>query len=411
MSSANAVELILVPEATYGQTPAPAAAVAQVIRFTTESLSGTPTTTTSQENRVDRMSGGQIVTGLEVGGAINGELSADPAYQYLFKLGMMKAPVAASVAIGLSGGSLTKDPVNPQLATLAIPSGDFNAAFDPGDMVLLSGLDDAANNGPSQIVSIAGGGLSMVVTTKREAVDDASLAVAAEVERPAFLDIGSTVFSATLSKAYTDVLHALTTDQHSQRYAGSIVNGFSVALSYGEIATVVFNTLANGYLQEAPSLRQQIEDASGTITPAGTAAPLNASIDMGMVTIDGAPTEFCIETLSIALDNGNTPQNCLGKAAPTRYNVGTANITVEASIYLACPSYDAFMPAKLTQEPVGMFFAAGNADGGFAFDLRAVQLSFPDPAVTGQNAPVMIDAAGVAKVGDGGASALRVYYW
>jgi len=414
MSSANAVELILVPEATYGQTPALATATGGALRFTTESLSGTPTTTASQENRVDRMSGGQVVTGLEVGGAINGELSPDPLYQLLFQMGMMSDPVPGAPPLDLVGGSFVKDATNPQLAEVTILAGDLNADLMVGQMILLSGFADpaTANNGPSTVVSIDPAGLSMQVTTKREAVTvDPIPAGTVEATAPSYLDIGSEVFSATLSKAYTDVLHLVSTDEHSQRYPGSIVNGFTVALTYGELVGVVFTTLANGYIQEAPSLSQQIEAAGGTINPAGTAEILNASIDMGMVTIDGLPTEFCIEALSISLDNGNTPQNCLGKAAPTKYQAGTAAITIEASIYLADPSYDAFMPAKLKATPIGMFFAVGNDDGGYAFDLAAVQLSFPDPAVTGQNAPVMIDASGLAKVGDGGASALRLYYW
>jgi hypothetical protein len=132
---------------------------------------------------------------------------------------------------------------------------------------------------------------------------------------------------------------------------------------------------------------------------------------MGLVTVDGLPTAYCIESLKITLENGNTPQNCLGHPAPTRYQAGTAAIKIDASIYLADAAYDAFMPGKLAATPIGMMFATSNEDGGYAFDLAAVQLSFPDPAVTGLNAPVMIAATGTAKVGPGGASALRVYYW
>lgn len=413
MSSANAVQDIMVRETTYGQTPPLDTAQARVIRFTTEGLSGTPTTTTSAENRTDRMSGGQIVTGLEVGGDINGELSTDPAYWDLFEMGMMQARVPASVGISLEGGSLTKDPANPQLATV-VPApavGDLNDILSPGDLIMVTGAAEAANNGPMQVVSIAVDGTSMVVTTKREAVTVPDIPAGAAAVRPAYLDIGTDVISATFSKAYTDVPHGATDDVHSQRYPGGIVNGFSVGLTYGEIVSVVFSILANGYIQEAPSLAQQIEAAGGDVFPPGTANPLNASVDLGMVTVDGMPTDYCIESLSITLDNGNTPQNCLGHIAPMRYVPGTAGIAIEASIYLSDSSYDAFMPGKLTMDPVGFLFAAGNLDGGYAFEMPAVQLSFPDPSVTGQNVPVMIDAAGAAKVGPAGASALRVYMW
>jgi hypothetical protein len=412
MSSANAVELVLLPETTYGQTPPLATAQAALVRFTTENLSGTPTTTTSTENRVDRMSGGEIVTGLTVGGAINGELSPDPVYQRLLQMGMMDAtPSPASVPLDLAGGAYTKDVTNPQLATLTIPAGDMNADFAVGDMLWLDGLADAASNGAAQIISIASDGLSAQISSRGNAVTDAALIAPATAMRPEFVEIGVDTLSATLSKAYTDVLHAATSDAHSQRYAGAICNGFVIGLTYGQIVTCTYNLLANGYVQEAPSLGQQIEAAGGTVADAGTANVLNASVDMGLVTVDGAPTSYCIESLKITLDNGNTPQNCLGRAAPTRYNPGTAHITLEATIYLADAAYDAFMPGKLAADAVGMLFAVSNDAGGYAFELTAAQLAFPDPAVTGQNVPVMITASGTGKVGPSGASALRVYYW
>jgi hypothetical protein len=412
MSSANAVELALVPETQYGTTPPLDTAQGARIRFTTESLSGTPQTTTSAENRTDRMSGGQIVTGLEVGGAINGELSPDPVYQRLFQMGMMDAsPELSPAPLVLDGGSFTKDAINPQLATLEIPAGDLEADFAPGDMIILAGLADEASNGASQIVSIDPSGLSAQIIARREAITADPIQAGATATLAEYVEIGSDIISATFSKAYLDVLHLASTDQHSQRYSGGIVNGFKVDLAYGAIATVAFTILANGYVQEHPSLVQKIDAAGGDVAEPGTANVLNASIDMGLVTVDGMPTEYCIETLSITLDNGNTPQNCLGKPAPTKYNPGTANITIDASIYLADPAYDQFMPAKLKQTPIGMLFVVSNDDGGYAFEITAAQLSFPDPNVTGQNAPVMIDASGVAKVGPGGSSALRVYYW
>jgi hypothetical protein len=78
-------------------------------------------------------------------------------------------------------------------------------------------------------------------------------------------------------------------------------------------------------------------------------------------------------------------------------------------IYNSDTSYDALMPKKLTQEPVSMTFVMENIDDGYAFSLPAVQLSFPDPGAGGQNQDTMLEAAGVAKVGPNGESALRIY--
>jgi Phage tail tube protein len=408
MSSASAVEIIAVPEVVYGKQPAfSAATVADVVRYVSESLSGTPTTTQSQELRRDRMSGGLVVTGLESGGDINIELSKDALYEEFIAGAMMNAWTAGEDWTG--SFSLTKDPANEQLATLAgaaLPSGPTGQQISVGDVLFLSGFAHAANNGPVQVVSTAGG--IKVAVPRAAATEDA---VSAKVQYPDHVDIGSLVRSWTLSKAYTDVLHDATTDEHSQRYSGSLVNTMNLNIAYGEIVTGVFGFLANGYEQEHPSMRQQIIAAGGTVTPASTSIPLNGSIDMPMVTVDGQPTDFCIQSLTLSLSNNATPQNCIGKLAPQRYNLGTATIDISASIYLGDASYDRFMPAKLKATPISMLFAAVNDSGGYAFDLRAVQLSFPDPAASGGDQPVLIDASGTAKVGAGGASSLRIWRW
>ena len=144
-------------------------------------------------------------------------------------------------------------------------------------------------------------------------------------------------------------------------------------------------------------------------TSAGPIERTTALIDIPLVTVGDISTDFCIENFTLELDNGLTPQNCIGKAAPTGYTLGTAAISITMSIYLSDSSYDAFMPDKLTQNPVSMTYVAQNIDGGYAFHIEAVQLSFPDPAATGQNQQTMIEAAGVGKVGENGESALRIY--
>lgn len=401
MSSSNLVSVIAIPETDYGKTPTiDGTVVAATARFTDESLSGTPTTTESAAVRADRMSGGLVVTGMDVGGDINFELAKDPFFDQFFALGMMSdwqtatAPVAAV--------ALSPDPNDDQQATLT--GTGVSAGLAVGDVIR---FEDAGNPGDyyyMTVTQVTDADNLVVATTRGQAA-----IAAGSVIRPAYVDIGTTIHSVTLAKAYRDVLHLATTDEHSQSYAGSIVSGFSVSAQYGNIVTGTFNTMANGYKQESPSLEQQIATAGGTVNPAGTSNPLNASIDVPVVTVEGEATTFCIESFNISLDNGLTPQNCIGSIAPKKYELGTAAISIDASIYLGDQSYDKFMPNKLTQEPISMTFIMSNFEGGYAFVIPAVQLSFPDPASGGGNQPVMINAAGTAKVGPNGASALRIY--
>ena len=413
MSSSNQVRIIAVPESTYGLTPAlDVSTVVHPMRHVSESLSGTPQTTESQESRSDRMSGGQVVTGVNSGGDVSGELSQSDAFDFFLSMAMMSQWQEELALAGTHAATHTKDLTNPQLATLTVTGLDIDnvdgagGVLAVGELIVVSGFVNAANNGPRQVTALTVPN-TLQITVPRESVDETAVAVTLSV--PAYLDIGEETISATLSKAYEDVTHEATTNEHSQRYTGALVNQLSVNLSWGAICTESLTFVANGYLQEAPSLRQQIEAGGGTVPPASTDQPLNGSVDMPMVTVDGEPTDYCIESLTFTLNNNLTPQNCLGKIAPTKYSAGTAAIAVTANIYLGDPSYDAFMPKKLTLQPVSMMFAAVNLDGGYAFDFRAVQLSFPDPANGGKDTQVMINATGVAKVGPDGTSALRIY--
>ena len=205
------------------------------------------------------------------------------------------------------------------------------------------------------------------------------------------------------------MIHNAGSNIHSQTYTGSLVSSFNVTATYGEIVTGNFQTLGNGYALEDPSYQQQIVTAGGTVNPAGTKQPVNASIDVPLVTYGGLSTDFCIENFTIDLENGMTPTNCIGKAAPTGYTLGTAAIAITAGIYLSDTSYNSLMPSKLTLDPVAMTFTMENTDGGYAFHLAAVQLSFPDPASGGKDQQTMIEAAGTGAVGANGESAMVIY--
>ena len=405
MSSANLVEVIYLAETEYGVTPAPLSGVtAETARFTSETLSGTPLTTISAAIRTDRMSSGQVVTGLEVGGDLSTETASSKFQDDFFEAAMMSTWVAAATLS--TDVTLTPNPLDDQEATLTI-TGDFST-IGPG-VAANDVLQLVPASGPSITVTVITVDSTTECTVATKSGEAAISGVTMDVQIPSYVVIGTEQKSFTLSKAYLDVLHELTTDEHSQRYNGSLVGGFNVNASYGEIVTGSFSTMGNGYLQEEPSLSQQIETAGGTINPAATSSPLNASVDVPIVASDGTPATYCIESFDITLDNGLDPSNCIGKAAPEGFTLGTANIAINASIYLSDSSYDSFMAQKLTQAPVAMTFTMQNSSGGFAFFLPAVQLTFPDPSSGGQDEQTMLEASGAAKVGDNGESALKIY--
>ena len=406
MSSGNLVSVIYAPETVYGVTDTPLSGVtAETARFTSESLSGTPTTTSSTEIRTDRMSGGLVATGLEVGGSLETELAAGQFWDDMFEGAMMEA--WTSPAVEATDVTLTPNPLDDQEAQMVITGSYATLTATAGDIVQIV----AATGMPVtvQIIEIESD------TEARVATKAGELAIVAQsltLRLPQLLVIGKTQYSYTMAKAYTDVLHApADTDVHSQTYNGTLVNGFSMSATYGEIVTNNFETVANGYLIEpTTSFEQQIVAAGGTVNPASTTGALNASIDFPLFTGENyEATDFCVESLSVTLTNNLDPSNCIGRAAPTAYTLGTANVAVTVSAYLSDSSYDAFMNKKQNLDPISITVTATNNDGGYAFRVQAAQLVFPDPSSEGQDTQTMIEAAGEGKVGANGESAIVIY--
>ena len=71
---------------------------------------------------------------------------------------------------------------------------------------------------------------------------------------------------------------------------------------------------------------------------------------MELVTVNNAATDYCTQSFTLTLDNGLTPQQCIGRVAPRDYDLGTAAVSVSTSIYLSDTSYNRFHVAqKMTQ--------------------------------------------------------------
>ena len=401
MSSGNLISIVYTKETEYGVGDTPLNGLtAETVRYTSESLSGTPLTTESQEVRSDRMSSGQVAVGLEVGGGIDFELSSDVFHDDWQEAAMMSTwSTPSSLAT-----DVTLTPLTSQTATLTVTGDLSTIPVTAGDMIQLV----PATGMPVTVVVISVESTTdcTVATEEGEA---AIAAVAMDVVLGSYVDVGALQRSFHVGKSYLDVLHEAGSDVHSQTYGGSLVSTLTIAAQYGEIMSGSYGSLGNSYVQEAPSYEQQITTAGGTINPAGTSQALNASLDFPVVTIDGEPVDFCIESVTLNLDNGLDPSNCIGEASPSGYTLGTAAVTVDMSAYLGDSSYDALMAKKLSQEPLSFSFTATNSDGGYGYTVAAMQLSFPDPSSSGLNTQTMIEASGTGKVGANGESSLRIY--
>ena len=135
MSSSNAVRVTIIEETSPGVTPG--IGNFETVRFTSESLSGTPTTSESSQIRVDRLSSGTIVTGLSVEGSLSFELAKEGVVDMLIEGAMLSDWATTAIDnVDLSIDTVAK--------TLTRASGSYALAV--GDFITLSGFVNAANN-------------------------------------------------------------------------------------------------------------------------------------------------------------------------------------------------------------------------------------------------------------------------
>ena len=392
MSSSNLVRIAFIPESVYGVTPG--AGNFLTARFTSDSLSGSPETTESQQIRTDRMSSGQVVTGLTVGGDINFELAKEAALESfmesaLFNTWVVDTPVAVDITVDTAAKTLTR------------ASGTWANDTAIGDVVVLDGFADSANNVPVIILSFTSATVAKyagIDTMVDETGSGTSFQVADK------LSIGSTKKSFSMEKAFTD----LTTK--AINYKGMIVSAFNLNVTYGEIITGSFSFSGNDY-STADSAGEFLTNGR-TITAAATTNSFNGSVDMPFLVTsaigDFDEAAFCIQSIEISLNNNLNAQTCIGQAAPKDYSPGTAQIGVNLSAYLSNDSWS-ILAKKLSQESFGVGFIVKNNDGYYGAYLPAIQVSFDDPASAGQNQDVILNMSGVAKVGPNGVSALTLF--
>jgi len=392
MSSSNLVRVAFIKESVYGQTPGAGNFLSA--RMVTDSLSGTPETTESQQIRQDRQSSGQVVTGLTVGGDINFELSKSADIEAFMESAMfsswaVSAPVSADITIDTTAKTLER------------ASGDWTAQTKIGDVVTLTDFADSRNN--TQVIIV---GYTSALIAKYagadEMVDEVGSGTGFKVADK--LSIGSVKTSFSMEKAFTDLT------EKAINYRGMIASQMNLNITYGEIVTGSFSFSGNDY--------QVVDDEADfitfgrTITAQSTSNSFNGSIDMPFLVTSAIgvldEAAFCIQSLELSLNNNLTAQTCIGKAAPKDYSPGTAQIGVNMTAYLSNESW-AILAKKLSQESFGVGFIIKNIDGFYGFYIPAIQVTFDDPSSAGQNQDVMLTMQGVAKVGPAGESALTLY--
>lgn len=366
-------------------------------RFTAEKYSGTPDTTESAQIRTDRLSSGQIVTGLKVEGGHNFELAKERAVEDFLESAMYNSWSSSNEVSGTFEISLVSG------IKLKRSAGNFQTeGVVVGDFIKLSDFATAGNNVIVMAMSFEDGGQTIVVAGPTGMATAAPEAAKYQVCDK--LSIGTTKKSLTVEKTFTD----LTTK--ALIYKGCIVSQMELNVEYGALVNGSFQTSGNDYesadtAAEFASYQEYFDDPATTNT-------LNGSVDMPFVATDVTGTfvqdAFCLQKLNLQLNNNLTVQNCIGKAAPQDYSAGTAQITASLSSYLKDSNWD-MLARKLSQSPFAIGFMVQNTDGYYGFFIPALQVSFDDPQSGGANQQISMDMKGTCKVSSSGGSSLVIY--
>ena len=392
MSSSNEVQISYIEETVYSETPA--AGNFKQARFTSDGLNASPETSESAQIRTDRLSSGQVLTGLTIGGDLPIEFTkAEDVDNFLE--GAMMSSWASTAAV------VEDITIDDTAKTLTRALNDWNVDVAIGDTITLIGFSNAGNNVEVMITEITSA-LIVKYTGPLGMINEAGSGTS--FQKGDSVSIGTTKKSFSIEKKFNDLT------EKGLVYKGMYTDGFNMNASYGSIVNGSFNFVGADYLI-ADQAAELITDGR-TVDPAPTSTSLNGSIDMSfLATSAGASfsgVDFCIQSIDLTLANNSTAQNCVGKLGPDNYSLGTANVNVTLSAYLSDQAWQ-FLDKKLSQEPFALGFILKNSSGYYSFFIPALQVSFDDPTSGGQNTDIILDMSGVGKVGALGEKSLTIF--
>ena len=388
MSSGNLIQHSYLKETTYGEVEA--AGDFQVISKTSAAFTGTPDVTQSATVRSDRLPSGNIVTGLTVTGNVANELARTKIHDDFLAATMMNdwaatpAPASHVLSFDSATGVMTT-------------TGDFNNDLADGDVFTLSGLAapaDIYNLTSVFVVANISSPTTMTVVTSTTVDDfDATAGAAAVIQAGASITIGKIQDSFTFEKQYLDLT------AKAILYLGEYFNTFSSDFTYGAPVTITYDLLGAG--KQLPVTPLVAPGGARTALPTPAEKYMNPSTNMPMLMIDGQIATYCVEGVTLNLDNGMTARNCIGQLNKSGYDLGQASIEVTVNAHFSDSNFG-FLQDILDQTTVTIAWPVVDDDGfGYFFEVSC-QLSADDPDVSGQDAQAMLELSGSGAVGSNG---------
>ena len=362
----------------------------QAISKTSAAFTGTPDVTASSTVRSDRLPSGNIVTGLTVNGSISNELARTVIHDEFLQACMMTnwsvsdAPIVADIAYDSVAGTLT---------TVAA---DFTGTVEVGDTVTITGLiapADGYNDVAVFTVTAVATTVLNVVTNSNVESWDATAGAGASLQVATCIVIGANMASYSFEKQYLDLT------EKAILYLGEVFSAFSASFAYGSPVTIDYTLMGAG--KELPTTPVVEPGGARTLLPTPTEDFFNPTSDMPYIMIDGEIATYCVESITLGLDNGLTAKNCVGRLTKAGFDLGTANVTVSMEAHFSDANYP-MLQRILDQDTVEIAWPVRDETGeGYMFYVSC-QLSGDDPDVSGQDAQAMLSLSGSGAIGEDG---------
>lgn len=191
------------------------------------------------------------------------------------------------------------------------------------------------------------------------------------------LEIGTVQRSYTIEKNFEDL-------GKFQAFTGMRVGQMSLTIPAGGILTGSFQFMGAGESRPTTSLV-----GAGSVADADTNDVLTGTADFGTIDINGVTTGFCLNTLSIDLNNNLREITCLGKEFPEGVSYGSATVTGSFDAYLTSELWD-LLANVADNDDVSITFPVSDGTNSYTFLFPRTKLSADSPQAGSKDSDVMV---------------------
>lgn len=209
------------------------------------------------------------------------------------------------------------------------------------------------------------------------------------------LEIGTTKRSFTVEKYFgADV-------GRYQQFTGVRVGQMDLDISANSLMTGSFTFMGAGETRGSTSVV-----GAGTVADATTNDVLNATSDIGTVSINGVTTA-CVSSLSLSVNNNLREINCVGNEFASNIGWGSSSVTGTVDMYLDTDTFD-LLTNVADNDDVAITFPFDDGVNSYTLLIPRVKLSGDSPTADSKDSDVMISLSFTALLDGTEGTALRL---